>query len=139
MASTTLPDLHDPAVWAEHHGVAVSVEDGTALLYKALDDELMAGQDHGRPTVYALGETVACADWRADNDCGGGLHLSPTPHQAKRYRTSATRFVEVAVALADLRPILDSTPKCKVASCRVLREVDIHMRPVVRESEPATP
>jgi hypothetical protein len=129
-------DLTDPSTWADHNGVNVS-NDGVALLYKAVNDELVAGRSYGKPTVYALGETVACDDWEPTNECGGGLHLSPTAGMAKTYNESATRFVEVAVPVADLRPIVGGTPKCKVASCKVLREIDLFMRPVAAKATAA--
>ena len=122
-------DLNDPATWCGHHGVQVA--DGKAVLYKALDDDLIAGRGWDKPTVYTVGETVSCTDWRGDNECGGGLHLSPTPNQARAYNTSATRFVEVTADLADLRPIGGGTPKCKVRTCVVVREVDRFARPLV--------
>jgi hypothetical protein len=132
-------DLKQPRVWADHYGVEVS-DDGTALLYKARRRRADRGAGYGKPTVYAVGETVSCDDWRADNDCGGGLHLSPTAAMAKSYNSDATRFVEVAVPVDELFPIVGGTAKCKVRECRVVREVDLFMRPVgcdrLRQSEP---
>jgi hypothetical protein len=55
---------------------------------------------------------------------GGGLHISPRPFQAKRYRRSesGTRFLKVAAPLAGLRPIGED--KAKSRTVRVLAEVD---------------
>jgi hypothetical protein len=118
----TALDLDDPATWCGHHGVDVT--DSTAVLHKALDSELTAGQGWGRPTVYTVGSTVTAEDWTDTNECGGGLHLSPTTSQATTYRDDAARWVRVEVALSDLRPIQGGTAKCKVRSCRVVAEVD---------------
>ncbi|OKI47261.1 DUF7666 domain-containing protein, partial [Micromonospora sp. CB01531] len=115
-------DLSTAAVWCDHHGIPVT--DGKAVLYKALGDDLTAGQDYGKPTVYAIGETVTCDDWADNADCGGGLHFSPTPHMASQYASSATRWLAVEVDVATLRPIDGGTPKAKAPGCRVLREVD---------------
>jgi hypothetical protein len=85
-----------------------------------------ARERHDMPTTYTVGATVTAPDWRDDHECGGGLHASPRPEQAKRYRDSetGTRFLRVAAPLVDLRPI--SADKAKTRSVRVLAEVDIH-------------
>jgi len=119
-------DLKDPATWCAYHGVTVS--DGRATLYKALGDDLASGEGY-RPTVWPTSGEVCCDDWRADNECGGGLHLSPTPEQSTAYRPGATRWLEVTVAVDSLRPICEGTPKCKAPSAVVLREVDRVGRP----------
>ena len=107
----------DPATWCEFNGV--DVEDGEAILYKAVDDNLQSG----RGFEYTIGESVTCSDWTDNNDCGGGLHVSPTPVIARAYFPWATRFLEVRVPLEGVRPILGSDPKVKFKTGRVVREV----------------
>ena len=113
-----------PAAWCAWHDVTVT--DGIATLYKAVDDAWTTC----RGTDYTPGTLPVCGDWRDDSECGGGLHFSPTPAEALAYHPEATRFVAVGVAVDTLRPILDSTPKAKapavVAACRA---VTIDMRP----------
>jgi hypothetical protein len=120
----TAIDRNDPTTWCEL--VGVKVVDGVVTLYKAVDANLCAGLSY-KPTTYPIGETVICPDWRDDNECGGGLHLSPTPSAASRYNKGATRWLRVEANLADLRPIDD---KCKVRECRVVAEVDRRGREV---------
>ena len=112
---TTL-DLADPQTWCDYHGVPVT--DGIAIVHKAVGDNWTTS----RGTDYSPGALPSCDDWTDDNDCGGGLHFSPHPWQALSYYPDATRYVAVGVALADLRPILGGTPKCKaprvVVACR---------------------
>jgi hypothetical protein len=128
-------DLTDPATWCEHHGV--DTKDGTAVLYKALGDDLVAGKGYNRPTLYALGAEVTAPDWRDDSSCGGGLHLSPTPHQAADYRDRAARYLRCTAPLAGLRPIVDGgTPKCKVQALTVTCEVDAFGRELAGEPTP---
>ncbi len=113
-----------PAAWCAWHDVTVT--DGIATLYKAVDDAWTTC----RGTDYTPGTLPVCGDWRDDSECGGGLHFSPTPAEALAYHPEATRFVAVGVAVDTLRPILGSTPKAKapavVAACRA---VTIDMRP----------
>ena len=117
----TAIDLHDPQTWCDYNGVKTA--DGIATLYKALDADLKAGHQY-IVTKYTPGRKVTCRDWHANNECGGGLHLGPTTSHATEYMRDAARWVAVEVTVADLRPILGSTAKCKVKSCRVVAEVD---------------
>ncbi len=126
-------DLNDPATWCEHHGVAV--EEGRAVLYKAVDKDLAAGRGYIL-TTYPVGASVEATDWRDNNECGGGLHLSPRLEQAGSYEqgpADTRRYLRCTVALTDLRPI-DAT-KCKVRALRVEAEVDAFRR-VITPSAP---
>ena len=136
LVDLTAVDLDDSDQWLAHHGVEVL--DGRAVLYKAVDADLVAGHSW-RPTTYPVGGAVTAADWRDDHDCGGGLHLSPTPGMARDYFTEAERYLRCTAAVEDLRVIdgndHSTTPKVKVRSVRVEAEVDLHRRPI---PEPAT-
>jgi hypothetical protein len=115
----------DAATWCTYHGVLV--EDGIATVYKAVDERWSTD----RGTDYSPGSLPDCPDWTDNNECGGGLHFSPSPTQAQAYHPSATRFVAVGISVADLRPIVGSTAKCKAP--RVVRacvEVDAFGRVV---------
>ena len=110
----------------------MDVDDGVATLFKALGDDLTAGQQYDQPVTYTPGSTVTSHTWNPTAECGDGLHLGPTPHHATRYRPDATRWVTVAVPVAELVPILGDTPKCKVRAGTVVGEVDIHSRPLAQ-------
>lgn len=114
-------DETDPVQWAE---LRAEVVDGEAVLYKAVREDLQSAHAF----AYPIGETVACADWRDDGRCGSGLHFSPHPWQAAEYDGGATRFLEVRVPVAELRPL--DPDKCKAPGCRVVREVNVHGIPV---------
>jgi hypothetical protein len=128
-------DLTDPAAWCAHHGADVA--DGIAVLYKAVDLELTAGHDY-TPTLYPLGASVECDDYQADGECGGGLHLCPTPGQAAEYRPQGekSRYLKVRAALVDLSPIVDAGGPAKVKARRVdvLAEVDLFGRELTAAS-----
>ena len=128
----TAVDLRDALEWCAHHGV--DVRDGIATVYKAVADTWVSG--HG--TSYAPGTTPEATDWIDNNECGGGLHFSPTPAQASDYCYAPDmRFLACDVAVETLRPIPDETmPKCKaprvVSPCR---PVDIMGRPLDTNGE----
>lgn len=115
------------ADWSDLTGVQPD-SDGFLTVYKAVNDDLLSGYGF----QYSIGETVTDPKWRDDHDCGGGLHFSPTPRAAKEYFTSATRFLECRVAVADVRCI-DSS-KLKARSAAVVREVDLWTREAVQPS-----
>ena len=113
-------ELDKASNWCEWN--SVDVVDGKAILYKAVNQDLLSGYQFR----YPIGETVTAPDWEDRDVCGYGLHFCPSPRQARDYNPSATRFLKVAVDIKVLRPISgDSTPKCKAKSADVLVEVDI--------------
>mgnify|MGYP000219832752 FL=1 len=116
----TALDLTDPATWLDYRGVKVT--DGKALLYKAVDSDLCAGQAYMK-TTYQIGEVVTAADWEATKRCGQGLHFGVSPMAAAGYFNGdgEPRFLAVEVDAAGVVPLDD---KCKAQSCTVLREVD---------------
>jgi len=121
LIDVTQLDLTDAATWCDHYGV--DIQDGRAVLFKATDSELVAGRSH-RATSYTVGTDVVAEDWRDDHECGGGLHLSPRPHQAAWYQDATVkRYLRCMVALEDLRPI--DSGKAKARTCRVEAEVDV--------------
>ncbi|ROR94028.1 hypothetical protein EDD28_2443 [Salana multivorans] len=119
-------DEYDPATWVDLH-TRGSDSDGLVHLYKAVDDDLCAGHQYTL-TQYPIGETITDPRWRDDNQCGGGLHACPTPVMARDHYMDATRFLEVTVPVADLRPIDDT--KCKAPRVTVLREVTLDGDPI---------
>jgi len=116
----TQVDLDNPEIWCTYHGI--TVEGGRALLYKAVDRRLRTTAHI--PTTYAIGASVAAADWEATSHCGQGLHFSPSPSRARDCAVSPVeRYLAVSVAVADLIPL--GADKCKAPSCLVLHEVDL--------------
>ncbi|GLU88894.1 hypothetical protein [Agromyces sp. NBRC 114283] len=115
-------DTHTTDDFLAFHGV--KVQDGEAILYKAVDADLFAGHGYTK-TQYPLGATVTAPDWRPSQACGNGLHFGYRPAVARSYYNGggAPRFLEVAVRVDGLVALGD---KAKAESCRVLREVDIH-------------
>ena len=130
----TTIDETDPDTWGDYHGA--QVEDGTVTLYKCLPQNLTSGTSLGRPTVWPTSGDIECDDFKATDECGHGLHLSPTPGHAWAYLSdeSHPRFLEVTAPLDDIVPITGGTAKCKVGSCTVVREVDVMGRPVTSEA-----
>ncbi len=103
-------DLSSPLTWCEYHGI--TVVDGIATVYKAVDSDFRSawGAD------YSPGSTPEAADWRDRNECGHGLHFSPSPLAAGTYHSDPdARYLRVGIALDEMRPITGTggAPKCK--------------------------
>ena len=130
----TTIDETDPATWGDYHGAQLA--GGTITLYKCLPQNLTSGADWDRPTIWPTSGDIECDDFEATDECGHGLHLSPTPGHAWAYLSdeSRPRFLEVTAPLDDIVPITGGTAKCKVRSCTVVREVDVMGRPVTSEA-----
>ncbi|WP_159626744.1 DUF7666 domain-containing protein [Actinomyces sp. zg296] len=118
-----------PKEWVKRYGVKVSGD--TVTLFKALPLDMTSGKEYGRLTHWAVGETVTCDDWDKTPECGGGLHLCPTPGHAIYYSDDLRpRFLECEAPIEDLVPIAGKVAKCKVKAVRVVREVDWVGRPL---------
>ena len=114
----TTIDETDHATWGDYHGA--QVEDGTITLYKCLPQNLTSGADWGRDTVWPTSGDIECVDFEATNECGHGLHLSPTPGHAWTYWSimSRPRFLEVTAPLDDIVPITGGTAKSRSSGAR---------------------
>lgn len=121
------PVPSDVARWVEEQDV--TVVDGKAVLYKAVDD----GWESEHGAYYKPGTTVECSDFRDNNKPANGLHFSPTPEIAHDYADYAARAVEVHVNL-DTISIIDGT-KVKAPEAECVREVDLGWVPAAPEEE----
>lgn len=125
-----IPDVSkmSPAEWCDYYGAATTR--GTAILYKAVDDDYATPHARQRGIFYTVGAKVKAADWEAVPECGNGLHACASPAMAKRYNESATRYVQVKAKLADLVVIDD---KVKAPALTVVCECDVYGVPLAVE------
>ena len=85
---TAAPAPQTAQEWCDHYGV--EVEDGVATLYKAVDADF--NSYHGMS--YRPGTQPQAPDWDGgEEECGGGIHLSPRPGLALPRTYGARRFV----------------------------------------------
>jgi hypothetical protein len=109
------PAPKTPEEWCEFYGVPV--EDGVAILYKAVDAKFQS--PHGGD--YTPGAQPRAHDWDGGAaECGGGLHFSPSVSAALEFHRSAERFLACPIALTDMRGPRagDQYPqKVKAAGC----------------------
>ncbi len=122
----TAVDLADLATWLDYKGITVT--DGVATFYKAVDQDLAAG--HGYTlTAYPIGGTVTAPDWNPAAVCGGGLHATGDPGLSESYYNGGghCRYLELAVPVDGL-VLLDD--KVKFQTCTVVREVTVTAAPI---------
>ena len=121
-----VPDLSTIEVWAAYHGIPIA--DGRIRLAKAVRDDYRSAHDMS----YKVGSEVTAPDWTTTRACGGGLHLVAQGWQGISYDPSATRFVAVEVAIADL--VVIDGEKVKARTLRVLHETDAYGVPLAVEA-----
>jgi hypothetical protein len=114
--------------WCDYHGIETD-EQGRLILFKGVDGEFRSEHRHpdGTACAYRPGETVVAPHWQPHQDCGDGLHLSPSPVHTLSYASGASRWVAVAAWPSDTVVILQGygiPDKVKAASVEVLFEVD---------------
>lgn len=97
------------AEWCKFHGV--EVKKGIATLYKGLDENFMS--DHGGN--YEPGEMPKSETWNATEECGSGLHFSPTPAHTLQFKSNAKKFIACGVRVSEIaiHPDGDYPNKCK--------------------------
>jgi hypothetical protein len=114
--------------WCDFYGVRVAR--GFALLYKGVNDDYRS--PHGMS--YAPGTKPVAPDWdKGKEECGGGLHFSPTPAMTREFHTEAVRFLGCWVALKDIAVHPDGSypNKCKArAIAKPCFEVDQDGEPI---------
>jgi hypothetical protein len=114
--------IDSPKDWCEYYGVAV--KRGIAVLYKALNADFTSPHQFS----YSPGTTPEAPDWDGGKqECGGGLHFSPSPAMAREFHREAVKYVACPVALKDIaiHPNGDYPQKCKArAACQPIYEVN---------------
>jgi hypothetical protein len=122
--TASLPDAPSSVEeWCRLHGV--SVEDGVATLYKAVDADFRSYNGMS----YEPGSLPRASDWDGGLEtCGGGLHFSPSPLSAGRYAVNESRYVACPVSLEDT-VLLDDKVK-SIGVCAPVYEVDEDGRPL---------
>jgi hypothetical protein len=111
-----MPAPKNAKEWCDFYGV--EVKDGVAILYKAVRDDFKTSM-YDFP--YIPGTVPVAPDWDGGKEeCGGGLHFSPTPRHALAFHTGAKTFVGCPVALKDIaKPHKGAQypEKCKAKGC----------------------
>jgi hypothetical protein len=96
-ATGQVPPPTSAEQWCRFNGV--EVENGVAILYKAVDAEFTSRYG----TSYQPGSLPEAPDWDGgERKCGGGLHFSPRPYLALEFTHRAARYVACPVRLEDI-------------------------------------
>ncbi len=113
--------------WCDFYGV--EIEKGVAILYKGLDDDYSTANARTRGLIYTPRTIPVAADWDGGKkECGGGIHLSPTPHHTLDFNSDAKIFMAFPVKLSQIKPYKDAQYPAKVkvkTVCAPIYEVDI--------------
>src|SRR3990167_1371056 len=101
--------------WCDYYGVTITK--GVVVLYKAVRSDFSASRGG---VSYQPGTTPAAPDWDGGKEeCGGGLHFSPSPGMALEFFGEAKRFVACPIKLSEIVVHWngDYPQKVKAAGC----------------------
>ena len=118
-----IPPINTPEAWCDFHGA--EVEDGVAVLYKAVGDDYVSSHAF----AYVPGTTPEAPDWDGGKEeCGGGLHACAHPWEARQFNSFATRYIACPVRLEDIAVHENAAMPNKVkfrTCCEPCWEVDV--------------
>ena len=102
----------------------VLIERGKAILFKSLKTDWTTQNE----VSFKVGKITTASDWddTFTDECGKGLHFSPTVAQAKQFRNEGV-FIACEVAVKDMAslPAYAQYPdKIRARSCKVLYQVN---------------
>ena len=109
---------HTTQTFNEMHGTG----NGEIILYKSVRPD--NGRDFYTNTIeYKVGMEVSCPDFdpNIDRECGGGLHLSPSPMLAKSFNRG--KILKCSAKLEDIVVYPYNTMKVRCRKVMVLEEV----------------
>ena len=101
----------------------IQVKNRIVILYKSVREDLT--DHHTGKIKYKIGTIVTAPDWNPDPtlECGGGLHVSPSISDCKRFNNG--RYLKCSVNVKDIvvhpKPLYPYKVRCK--QLRVLEEV----------------
>jgi hypothetical protein len=95
--------------------------DGKITLYKSVREDFL--DFYSASIKYLPGTTVVCPDWDSDSnrECGGGLHLSPTPGLAQSFTEG--KLLECEVDIQDIIVNKHNIAKVRCREVKILREI----------------
>ena len=98
------------------------VQGGKITLYKSVNSDDNCDFYSGK-IKYEVGKIVTCPDWNPDKniECGGGLHLSPTPREALGYNQGKVLKCEVDIKDFVVYPSNITKVRCK--KVKILEEL----------------
>jgi hypothetical protein len=96
-----VPEIATVKEWCDYYGV--EVKRGTAILFKAVDNDYATPHSRAVGIFYKPGSKPRAPDWDdGEKECGGGLHFSPRPSQGLQFNSAASRFVACPVRLSEI-------------------------------------
>ena len=120
-----------PQDWCDYYGV--QVKKGIAILYKGVNGEFKTSREF----AYVPGTTPIAPDWDGgEQECGGGLHFSPSPAMTREFEPDATKFIACPVALSEIAVHSNGVYPQKVKApgcCGPVYEVDENGEPVANK------
>ena len=97
-----VPEIATMKEWCEFYGV--DVKRGIAVVFKAVDNDYSTANARPKKIFYTPGSKPTAPDWDGGRqECGGGLHFSPTPGHALDFNREAKRFIACPVKVSEIK------------------------------------
>jgi len=126
------PPIKTADEWCDFYGVPV--KRGVAILFKAVDDDYSTENARNAEIFYKPGEQPFAKDWDGgEEECGGGLHFSPTPYHALGFSSDAKHFIACPIKASEIVVHFPARYPAKVKAprlCKPCYEVDIDGNPI---------
>ena len=122
-----IPENFTAREWCTYYGA--QIKRGIVILFKGLDDDYSTHKARSRGLIYKPSTKPTAPDWDGGKaECGGGIHLSPTPRHTFEFNNAAKKFMAFPVKLSQIKPYKNAQypQKVKVKTvCAPIYEVDI--------------
>ena len=122
-----IPDNFTGREWCDFYGVEIKKR--IAILYKGLDADYSTENARCRSLIYLTDTKPIAPDWDGGKaECGGGIHLSPTPRHTLEFNSTAKIFMAFPVKISQIKPYKNAQYPAKVkveTVCAPIYEVDI--------------
>jgi hypothetical protein len=108
-----VPEIATMKEWCKFYGI--EIKRGVAVVFKAVDDDYSTDNARSKGIFYTPGTKPVAPDWDGGKqECGGGLHFSPTPGHALDFNPQAKHFVACPVKVAGVKIVKNPERPSKI-------------------------
>jgi hypothetical protein len=134
-----IPEIATAKEWCDYYGV--EIKKGVAMLYKGVDEDYSTSNARPKGIFYKPGEAPIAPDWDdGKQECGGGLHFSPTAGHTLAFNSAAKHFIACPIKVSQIKVHKNAKYPDKVKAprlCAPCFEVDRDGKRVTAEQQHA--
>ncbi len=97
-----IPEIATAKEWCDYYGA--EIKKGVAVLFKGVDGDYSTSKARQKNIFYKPGLTPVAPDWDGGKqECGGGLHFSPTAGHTLNFNSEAKHFIACPVKVSKIK------------------------------------